>query len=55
MPTDHDTVIADILIFVLRFGQRFDFDLAGAVRAKLVANERRYPVEVSRCSNQKAR
>jgi NTP pyrophosphatase (non-canonical NTP hydrolase) len=47
--------LADILIFVLRFGQRFDFDFARAVRAKLAANERRYPVEVARGSNQKAR
>ena len=47
--------LADILIFVLRFGQRFDFDLADAVRAKLAANERRYPVEVARGSNRKAR
>jgi NTP pyrophosphatase (non-canonical NTP hydrolase) len=47
--------LADILIFVLRFGQRFDFDLANAVRAKLAANERRYPVEVTRGSNRKAR
>jgi NTP pyrophosphatase (non-canonical NTP hydrolase) len=46
--------LADILIFVLRFGQRFDFDLAGAVRAKLAANERRYPVEVAHGSNRKA-
>jgi NTP pyrophosphatase (non-canonical NTP hydrolase) len=44
--------LADILIFVLRFGQRFD--LARAVRAKLAANERRYPVEVARGSNPKA-
>jgi NTP pyrophosphatase (non-canonical NTP hydrolase) len=46
--------LADIFIFVLRFGQRFDFDLARAVRAKLAANERRYPVEVARGSNRKA-
>lgn len=47
--------LADILIFVLRFGQRFDFDLAQAVRAKVAANERRYPVDVARGSNRKAR
>ena len=47
--------LADILIFVLRFGQRFDFDLAQAVRAKLAANDRRYPVDVARGSNRKAR
>jgi len=46
--------LADVLIFVLRFGQRFEFDLSGAVRAKLAANERRYPVEVARGSNRKA-
>lgn len=46
--------LADILIFVLRFAQRFDFDVAQAVRAKLAANERRYPVEMARGSNRKA-
>ncbi|HSM09730.1 MAG TPA: nucleotide pyrophosphohydrolase [Gemmatimonadota bacterium] len=49
----HDE-LADVLIFVLRFAQRFDFDLAQAVRAKLAVNERRYPVEVARGSNRKA-
>lgn len=46
--------LADVLIFVLRFAQRFDFDLAGAVRAKLAENERRYPVDEARGSNRKA-
>lgn len=46
--------LADILIFVLRFAQRFDFDLAGAVRAKLAENEERYPVDEARGSNRKA-
>jgi len=46
--------LADVLIFVLRFAQRFDFDLAGVVRAKLAENERRYPVDEARGSNRKA-
>jgi NTP pyrophosphatase (non-canonical NTP hydrolase) len=46
--------LADIQIFLLRFAQRFDFDLAEAVRAKLAENERRCPVEEARGSNRKA-
>lgn len=46
--------LADTLIFLLRFAQRFDFDLAQAVRSKLSENAERYPVETSRGSNRKA-
>lgn len=45
--------LADVLIFVLRFGQRFDIDLAHAVTEKLAQNESRYPVAVARGSNRK--
>lgn len=47
--------LADVLIFLLRFAQRFDFDLATVVADKLEANERRYPVATSRGSNRKVR
>lgn len=47
--------LADVLIFLLRFAQRFDFDLTAAVSEKLASNEERYPVETSRGSNRKAR
>ena len=46
--------LADVQIFLLRFAQRFDFDLADAVRAKLAENARRYPVDEARGSNRKA-
>ena len=46
--------LADVLIFVLRFAQRFDFDLSDAVRVKLAENETRYPADEARGSNRKA-
>lgn len=46
--------LADVLIFLLRFAQRFDFDLTEAVSAKLAENEQRYPVDEARGSNRKA-
>ena len=46
--------LADIQIFLLRFSDRFEFDLGDAVRAKLTENGRRYPVEEARGSNRKA-
>jgi NTP pyrophosphatase (non-canonical NTP hydrolase) len=46
--------LADVLIFVLRFGQRFEVDLVTAVLDKLAQNEARYPVETAQGSNRKA-
>ncbi len=46
--------LADVLTFSLRFSQRFDFDLAGAVTERLAANALRCPVDVARRSNHKA-
>ncbi len=46
--------LADVLIFVLRFAQRYEIDLSEAVLRKLASNEERYPVESSRGSNEKA-
>jgi NTP pyrophosphatase (non-canonical NTP hydrolase) len=45
--------LADVLIFVLRFAQKYEIDLAQAVIDKLAANARRYPVESARGSNRK--
>jgi len=38
---------ADIFIFLLHFSEAVGIDLSLAVREKLVANERKYPVEKS--------
>ena len=46
--------LADILFFLLRFSQRFGFDLLAELDAKMKRNELRYPVETARGSNQKA-
>jgi len=46
--------LADVLIFVLRFGERFGFDLSAAVQRKLSQNAERYPVALARGSNSKA-
>jgi len=45
--------LADVLIFALRLAQRYEIDLATAVRGKLAANERRHPVAETRGSNRK--
>ncbi len=44
---------ADVLIYLVRLAQVLDFDLLAAARAKLAANERRYPVEKVRGSSKK--
>jgi NTP pyrophosphatase (non-canonical NTP hydrolase) len=46
--------LADVLIFLLRFAQRFGFDLSSAVEDKLASNAERYPVETARGSNRKS-
>ena len=45
--------LADVLFFLLRFSQRFDIDLAEALRRKMVKNAKRYTVELARGSNRK--
>ena len=45
--------LSDILFFVLRFAQRFDFDLAQAFTTKMARNAERYPVAAARGSNAK--
>lgn len=45
--------LADSLFFLLRFADRFNFDLVEATENKLAKNAKRYPVEKSRASNKK--
>lgn len=45
--------LADVLYFVLRFAQRYDFDLATELDRKLQKNQKRYPLEKARGSNKK--
>jgi NTP pyrophosphatase (non-canonical NTP hydrolase) len=46
--------LADSLFFILRFADRFDFDLPSEFRKKMALNEAKYPVEKFRGNNQKA-
>lgn len=46
--------VADVAIFLLRFAQRFDIDVADAIGRKLKKNAERYPVEKARGSNRRA-
>ena len=46
--------LADVLFFLVRFAQRFDFELLAEFDAKMERNARRYPVETARGSNRKA-
>jgi NTP pyrophosphatase (non-canonical NTP hydrolase) len=46
--------LADVFYFLLRFAQRFDFDLLSEFEAKMVRNGLRYPVERAKGSNLKA-
>jgi len=45
--------MADVLLYLLQLADRLQIDLMAAARAKLVLNERRYPVERSRGSSRK--
>lgn len=45
--------LADIIFFILRFAQLYDFDLDSEVLKKLKINEDKYPVEKSKGSNLK--
>ena len=45
--------LADTLFFILRFGQRYDIDLATAMVRKLDKNALKYPVEKCRGLNKK--
>jgi len=45
--------LADVLYFVLRFGQMNNFDLLDELERKIEKNTERYPVKKSRDSNKK--
>lgn len=40
--------IADVVMFAMLLADRLGIDLAGAIAAKLAANERKYPVTLAR-------
>lgn len=45
--------LADILYFVLRFAQKYNFDLTEEFMRKMSINEMKYPVDKFRGSNKK--
>jgi NTP pyrophosphatase (non-canonical NTP hydrolase) len=46
--------LADVLFFLVRFAQRFEFDLLAEFDAKMERNAKRYPIETARGNNRKA-
>jgi NTP pyrophosphatase (non-canonical NTP hydrolase) len=46
--------LADVMFFLLRFSQRFDFDLSECVQDKMQKNSRKYPAEEFRGKNHKS-
>lgn len=46
--------LADVLIFAIRFAQKYDIDINEIVERKLAKNAKRYPVETSKGSNKRA-
>lgn len=45
--------LADVFYFVLRFAQKFDFDLVEEFHKKMKKNEQRYPVSKAKGTNKK--
>ena len=45
--------LCDVLYFVLRFAQKYNFDISTEFVRKMSINEQKYPVEKSRGSNKK--
>jgi NTP pyrophosphatase (non-canonical NTP hydrolase) len=45
--------IADIMFFILRFAQKYDFDLSSEIKNKIAKNGERLPVEKSKGKNLK--
>lgn len=45
--------LADVLFFVVRMAQKYDFDLGQAFRQKMEKNRTKYPVDKARGSNKK--
>ncbi len=46
--------LADVLFFILRFAQKFDFDLSECFDEKMKKNDGKYPVSQFRGQNHKA-
>lgn len=46
--------LADTLFFILRFAQKYDFDLSDCFSQKMSQNARRYPVEEFKGKNHKS-
>jgi NTP pyrophosphatase (non-canonical NTP hydrolase) len=45
--------LADVLFFVLRIAQKFDFDMSTAVDQKMKKNRQKYPIEKAKGQNTK--
>lgn len=45
--------LADVLYFLLRFSQLYEFDLVNAFLNKMKKNELKYPIEIAKGSNKK--
>ena len=45
--------LADVLYFILRFSDKFNFDLSDELSRKMFLNARKYPAEKSKGSNRK--
>lgn len=55
-PEDHAKVsdeIADVLLYLVRLGDRLGIDPVAAARKKMVANERKYPADKARGNSKK--
>jgi len=56
-PLDREGIsheLADVLFFLLRFAQRYDFDLSDSFAQKMQINATKYPVEEFRGRNHKS-
>jgi len=45
--------LADVFFFLVRFAERYDFDISEELINKLELNRKRYPIEKARGSNKK--
>jgi NTP pyrophosphatase (non-canonical NTP hydrolase) len=45
--------VADTLFMMLRFAQKYDIDLSGALKRKVAQNRKKYPIRKSKGSNKK--
>src|SRR3989339_1285526 len=45
--------LADIMFFILRFAQMYDFDLKSEIEKKIAKNEQRLPIDKSKGKNRK--